>query len=149
MPGLASEDDERAMPPAQSNAVRAPWMSSGAHAAPVEPMVVPQLVDDEDSWEAQEAEHREAQNVAAAARSPRPHPRPSEAPAWAPTPAWDSAETETAEAPAWAPTPAWDTAEARLPPTEAPAWDAPGRRGSARGRRPPSRRPPAWEAPVG
>src|SRR6478609_5769233 len=110
VPGLAT-DDERAMPPAQSNAVRAPWMSSGAHAAPVEPMVVPKLVDDEDSWEAQEAENREAQNAAAAALA-EAAPEAEEAPEWTPTPAWDSAETETAEAPAWAPTPAWDTAEA-------------------------------------
>ena len=56
VPGLMSEDEERALPPAQSNAVRAPWMSSGAHAAPAEPMVVPQLADEDDSWEAQEAE---------------------------------------------------------------------------------------------
>ena len=74
VPGLMSEDEERALPPAQSNAVRAPWMSSGAHAAPVEPMVVPQLADDDDSWEAQEAENREAQNAAAARRLRRRSP---------------------------------------------------------------------------
>ena len=87
-----SEDQERAQLPAQSNAVRAPWMSSGAHAAPVEPMVVPQLADDEDSWEAQEAGNREAQNVASAAalvaaeEAAQAAPVQEEAPAWEPTP---------------------------------------------------------------
>ena len=66
-PAWCPTTSERAQLPAQSNAVRAPWMSSGAHAAPVEPMVVPQLADDDDSWEAQEAENREAQNAASAA----------------------------------------------------------------------------------
>ena len=67
VPGMVPDDGERAQLPPQSNAVRAPWMSSGAHAAPVEPMVIPQLADDDDSWEAQEAENREAQNAASAA----------------------------------------------------------------------------------
>ncbi|WP_456824044.1 nitrate- and nitrite sensing domain-containing protein [Cellulomonas sp. P5_E12] len=120
VPALESED-ERALPPAQSNAVRAPWMSSGAHAAPAEPMVVPQLVDDEDSWEAQEAEHREAQSVAAAALV-EVAPEADEAPAWAPTAAWDTAETPVEEAPVWEPTLASDTAETEAPVEEAPAW---------------------------
>ncbi|WP_146928217.1 ATP-binding protein [Cellulomonas xylanilytica] len=148
VPGLASEDQERAQLPAQSNAVRAPWMSSGAHAAPVEPMVVPQLADDDDSWEAQEAENREAQNAAALAAADEvtqteAAPVQDDAPAWAPTPAWDTAHTEApvAETPAWEPpaaaeAPAWDAPAAEAVAAEVPAWEAP------------VAEVPAWEAPA-
>ncbi|KQR11833.1 hypothetical protein ASF78_11490 [Cellulomonas sp. Leaf334] len=153
VPGLMSEDQERAQLPAQSNAVRAPWMSSGAHAAPVEPMVVPQLADDDDSWEAQEAENREAQNVATAAAAvaadeaaqAEAAQAPEEAPAWEPTPAWDTAQLESpaAEAPAWeapavAEAPAWDAPAAEA---EAPTWDAPAPEAVVA-------EVPVWEAPV-
>lgn len=148
VPGLMSEDQERAQLPAQSNAVRAPWMSSGAHAAPVEPMVVPQLADDEDSWEAQEAESREAQNVAAAAAADEvaqaeAAPAAQEAPAWEPTPAWDTAQVESpaAEAPSWeapavAEAPTWDAPVAEAVAAEVPVWEAP------------VAETPAWEAPA-
>ncbi|WP_456844832.1 ATP-binding protein, partial [Cellulomonas sp. P5_C6] len=156
VPALQSEDDERALPPAQSNAVRAPWMSSGAHAAPVEPMVVPKLVDDEDSWEAQEATHRQEQNAAAAALAAQVEAAPAEeeAPVWEPTPAWDAAETEAPAAEAWAApvveeTPAWEApvAEAWAAPVveETPAWEAPVAEAWAA---PVVEETPAWEAPV-
>ena len=154
VPGLVSEDQERAQLPAQSNAVRAPWMSSGAHAAPVEPMVVPQLADDDDSWEAQEAENREAQNAASAAalaaqaEQAEAAPAQEEAPAWEPTPAWDTAQVE---APA-----AGGSGRGRrppgtpLPPRPSRPRSPSGRRPSPRSRRgrPPSPRAPAWEAPA-
>ncbi|KQY22977.1 hypothetical protein ASD16_10265 [Cellulomonas sp. Root485] len=139
VPGLQSEDQERAQLPAQSNAVRAPWMSSGAHAAPVEPMVVPQLADDDDSWEAQEAENREAQNVASAAAAVQAEAAPvqDEAPAWEPTPAWDTAQVEApaAEAAAWE-APAWDAPVAEAVAAEVPVWEAP------------VAEVPTWEAPA-
>lgn len=144
VPGLVSEDQERAQLPAQSNAVRAPWMSSGAHAAPAEPMVVPQLADEDDSWEAQEAESRDAQNLAsAAAIAAAAAPAQEEAPAWEPTPAWDTAQVEAPvdEAPAWeapavAEAPAWDAPVAEAVAAEVPVWEAP------------AAEVPAWEAPV-
>jgi signal transduction histidine kinase len=156
VPGLAPEDEERALPPAQSTAVRAPWMSSGAHAAPVEPMVIPQLADEDDSWEAQEADHREQATAEAA-------PAAAQEAAWAPTPAWDTpaasetptwdapaaAETPTWEAPAWdapavAETPSWEAPAA----AETPAWDAPGTSETPAWEAPAVAETPAWEAPV-
>ncbi|KQT02038.1 ATP-binding protein [Cellulomonas sp. Leaf395] len=151
VPGLEPDDHERAQLPAQANAVRAPWMSSAGDAAPdepVEPMVVPQLVNDDDSWEAQEAENREAQNVASAAalvaddEAARAEAAPAqeEAPAWEPTEAWDATPVEesAAEAPAWeAPAVAeasgWDVPVADA---DAPDWEAPVAETAT------------WEAPV-
>ncbi|WP_315098748.1 HAMP domain-containing sensor histidine kinase [uncultured Cellulomonas sp.] len=169
VPALASDDGERALPPAQSNAVRAPWMSSGAHAAPVEPMVVPELADDDDSWEAQEAGHREALTAADEATRTASAAAPTEA-VWAPTPAWDTAELDTpaepqaaaweapaAETPAWqaptAETPAWEAPTAETPaweaPTaEAPAWEAPAVAEAPAWEPPAVAETPAWEAPA-
>ena len=150
VPGLEPDDHECAQLPAQANAVRAPWMSSAGDAAPDEPvelMVVPQLVNDDDSWEAQEAENREAQNVAAAAalvaddEAARGEAAPAqeEAPAWEPTAAWDAEPVEepAAEAPAWeAP------AEAEASSTRRPCRRGRRRRGSRTGKRLSPRPPP-------
>ncbi|WP_160142785.1 ATP-binding protein, partial [Cellulomonas algicola] len=138
IPGLASDDDDRPADP-----VRAPWMSLGAHSASPEPMVVPQLADDE--WapapaeQVEDTEHTDEVAVEAAPDVQEPvwaaapaaeveeqtwAPAPAaetEEPAWSPTPA---AETEE---PAWSPTPAAETEEPAWSPTpaaevEEPVW---------------------------
>ena len=109
--------------------VRAPWMSSGAHAAPEEPMVIPQLADDEDgSWEAQEAEHREAASMETAAEIVLAEQlvQGDDVAVFEPDPSW--APPSTDDAPVWEPTPdrAVDADDAVDPSWEAPAaWEAP------------------------
>ncbi|WP_026075277.1 sensor histidine kinase [Cellulomonas massiliensis] len=46
--------------------VRAPWMSLGAHAAPPQPIVVPEVAEDEEPWTPQLAEDEDDAPVAAA-----------------------------------------------------------------------------------
>lgn len=110
IPGLAPEG--------QSDAVRAPWMTLGAHAATPEPIVVPSLVeDDEPAWApvpaeaVQDESPAEAQVAEPVAAEPTEHAEVEPAEAWAPAqpsePAWAPSEpTYTAEVdePAWAPT---------------------------------------------
>ncbi|WP_082573427.1 sensor histidine kinase [Cellulomonas sp. Root137] len=153
VPGLMSEDEERALPPAQSNAVRAPWMSSGAHAAPAEPIVVPQLADEDDSWEVQEAGNREARaaetaaaDAAAQAELTASAPAAEEAPVWEPTPAWAPTEAPVASTPAWAApavaeTPTWDEPAA----TETPAWEAPAVAETSAWDAPAAAETPTWD----
>ncbi|NUU17273.1 HAMP domain-containing protein [Cellulomonas humilata] len=156
VPGLVSDDQERALPPAQSNAVRAPWMSSGAHAAPAEPIVVPQLADEDDSWEAQEAGNREALAAAAAdaAEQAESAPLAEQEPVWEPTPAWATTEAPVAETPAWeapavAETPTWEAPVWEAPAVaEAPAWEAPAVAETPTWDEPAAQETSAWEAPA-
>ncbi|MBO3100935.1 HAMP domain-containing histidine kinase [Cellulomonas fengjieae] len=144
VPGLASNDEGRAQTPA----IHAPWMSSGAHAAPVEPIVVPELAGDDDSWESQEAQNREAAALAAAQEPAQDEPADdTPAPAWEPTPAWGDQTTdatETPEEPAWEPTsleaPAWEPSAAE----QTPVWDAP----AAAWAEPAADETPSWQPPA-
>ncbi|MBO9553531.1 ATP-binding protein [Cellulomonas sp.] len=116
IPGLAPEDDRPASAP---DAVRAPWMSLGAHAATPEPIVVPSLVeDDEPAWQPEQPTDVVEETPAVAEQAPAETEADADAwaPAqaaettepWAPTPAADVDE-------AWAPTPAAEVAEAWAP----------------------------------
>ncbi|GIG23233.1 hypothetical protein Cch01nite_39570 [Cellulomonas chitinilytica] len=129
IPGLVS--DSASAP----DAVRAPWMSLGAHAATPEPMVVPGLVeDDEPAWEPEQPSEAADQAPAVSEQAPfQAEPEAEPAETWAPTHAAEVAETwapqaaevaetwapqaaehEAAPAEAWAPTHAAEVDE--------PAW---------------------------
>ncbi|MFC4613201.1 ATP-binding protein [Cellulomonas algicola] len=125
IPGLASDDDDRPADP-----VRAPWMSLGAHSASPEPMVVPQLADDE--WApapAEQVEDTEHTDEVAVETAPD-----VQEPVWAAAPAaeveeqtWAAAPAAETEEPAWSPTPAAETEEPAWSPTpaaevEEPVW---------------------------
>ncbi|WP_273653196.1 ATP-binding protein [Cellulomonas fimi] len=141
IPGLASDDDDRPADP-----VRAPWMSLGAHSQAAEPIVVPQLAED-DEWSPTPAEdsadvvEAPADEVAVAAApeesEPAWAPAPvaeTEEPVWAPTPvaeteepAWAPTPVAESQEPTWAPTPVAETEEPTWAPTPAaesqePAW---------------------------